>query len=215
MKRLRTNLTYSNVMVTVLAVLVIGGGTAYAAAQLGKESVGTRQLVKGAVTPAKLSTASKKTLVGAVGPQGPTGPQGPAGKDGAPGKDGTEGPPGKEGPQGPGAVSVEDTATTTFHEIGEFGGVVVSDYCNGATGEIILKSTGTNQLYAFGTQYVGSTLSGAREEGVFEWFPNGTVVDIDVVARDPSVSKAWHHYDLQLSGSTCVLTGMVTPSEMQ
>ena len=52
MHRIRSSLTYSNVMVTVLALVVLGGGTAYAAAHLGKESVGARQLKKGAVTTA-------------------------------------------------------------------------------------------------------------------------------------------------------------------
>jgi hypothetical protein len=48
MKRLRGSLTYSNVMVTILALLVIGGGSAYAATSLlPKNSVGARQLKKG------------------------------------------------------------------------------------------------------------------------------------------------------------------------
>ena len=85
MNRLRGNLTYSNVMVTVLALLVLGGGTAYAAAHLGKESVGARQLKKGAVTPAKLSKASVSSL---------------AGKTGAPGAQGPKGDPGPQGPSG-------------------------------------------------------------------------------------------------------------------
>jgi hypothetical protein len=82
MNRIRGSLNYSNVMVTVLALLVLGGGTAYAAAHLGKESVGPRQLKKGAVTPAKLSRASVATLaghIGATGPQGPKGDNGPSG----------------------------------------------------------------------------------------------------------------------------------------
>jgi hypothetical protein len=83
MHRLRGSLTYSNVMVTVLALLVLGGGTAYAASHLGKESVGARQLKKGAVTPAKLNPASLVTLTGPKGSTGPTGPQGPKG-DGGP-----------------------------------------------------------------------------------------------------------------------------------
>jgi hypothetical protein len=49
MKRLRGSLTYSNVMVTILALLVIGGGTAYAASSmLPKNSVGAKQIRKGA-----------------------------------------------------------------------------------------------------------------------------------------------------------------------
>ena len=52
LKRLRGKLTYSNVMVTVLAFVVLAGGTAYAATEmLPKNSVGTKQLAKEAVTP--------------------------------------------------------------------------------------------------------------------------------------------------------------------
>lgn len=82
MARIRGSLTYSNVMVTILALLVLGGGTAYAASHLGKETVGSRQLKKGAVTPAKLSPASVATLVGPKGSTGATGPQGPKGDSG-------------------------------------------------------------------------------------------------------------------------------------
>lgn len=90
MKRLRAQLTYANVMVSILAVVILGSGTAYAAAQLEKESVGTNQLKKGAVTPSKLSKASKKKLTGPAGPKGATGatgatgPQGVKGETGAP-----------------------------------------------------------------------------------------------------------------------------------
>jgi hypothetical protein len=85
MHRLRGSLTYSNVMVTVLALLVLGGGTAYAASHLGRETVGARQLKKGAVTPAKISQGAAATLkgstgaTGAQGPKGDSGPQGPSG----------------------------------------------------------------------------------------------------------------------------------------
>jgi hypothetical protein len=88
MKRLRSKLTYSNVMVTILAIIVLGSGTAYAASQLEKESVGTSQLKKGAVTPSKLSKASKKTLTGPAGPKGATGATGAAGPQGVKGETG-------------------------------------------------------------------------------------------------------------------------------
>jgi hypothetical protein len=96
MRPLREKLTYANVMVTVLAVLVLGGGTAYAVTKaLPKNSVGTKQLKKAAVTPAKLSRASKAALTGPAGPAGPAGPQGDAGIAGPRGPEGPEGPPGK------------------------------------------------------------------------------------------------------------------------
>ncbi|MBS1887715.1 MAG: hypothetical protein JSU06_11070 [Actinobacteria bacterium] len=101
MKRLRSRLTYSNVMVTVLAVLVLGGGTAYATTSiLPKNSVGSKQIKKGAITPAKLSPAAKAAL---------TGPAGPQGKEGTAGKEGKEG---KEGPIGP---------STLYSDTGAFG----------------------------------------------------------------------------------------------
>lgn len=78
-KTLRGKLTYANVTSTLCLVLLLGGGTAYAASQLGKESVGTKQLKKAAVTPAKLSTAAKATLAGPKGDPGPAGERGPAG----------------------------------------------------------------------------------------------------------------------------------------
>jgi hypothetical protein len=86
MKRLRAQLTYSNVLSTLCLVLLVGGGTAYAATEmLPKGSVGTKQIQKGAVTPSKLSKTSKAALTGPAGPTGATGPQGIPGQQGDPG----------------------------------------------------------------------------------------------------------------------------------
>jgi hypothetical protein len=60
---------------------------------LPKNSVGTKQLAKEAVTPAKLSKAAKKTLTGATGATGATGPQGPKGEIGPEGHIGPKGEP--------------------------------------------------------------------------------------------------------------------------
>ncbi|MBS1877874.1 MAG: hypothetical protein JST31_00020 [Actinobacteria bacterium] len=79
MTRFRPRLTYANVVSTLALVLVVGGGSAFAASQFAKESIGTRALKKEAVTPAKLSQKAKATLTG------PVGPAGPAGAPGAPG----------------------------------------------------------------------------------------------------------------------------------
>jgi hypothetical protein len=65
MHRVRDNLTYSNVLSTLCLALLLGGGTAYAATTLGRESVGTRQLKKEAVTPAKLSKGVQEDLAAA------------------------------------------------------------------------------------------------------------------------------------------------------
>ncbi len=105
MNRLRAQLTYSNVISTLCLVLLLGGGTAYAASQLEKESVGAKQLKKEAVTPAKLSKASKATLTGPTA--GRPAPTGADGRDrrrraqGPKGDAGVKGDRGEVGPRGP------------------------------------------------------------------------------------------------------------------
>jgi hypothetical protein len=54
MRRIRQHLTYANVMTTITAFVVLAGGTAFAAGQLAKNSVGKRQLKSNAVTTAKI-----------------------------------------------------------------------------------------------------------------------------------------------------------------
>jgi hypothetical protein len=100
MHRLRGKLTYSNVISTICLFLLVGGGTAFAASQLGKESVGTNQLKKAAVTPAKLSAAAKAGMQGPTGPQGQQGPKGATGAAGARGATGAQGPKGDTGARG-------------------------------------------------------------------------------------------------------------------
>jgi hypothetical protein len=58
--QIRKKLTYANVMSTIAVFLVLGGGAAFAATQLAKNSVGAKQLKKNAVTTAKLKKASVK-----------------------------------------------------------------------------------------------------------------------------------------------------------
>ncbi len=107
-KRLFRGSPYANVVAT-LALIAALGGTAYAATALPKNSVGTKQIqkeavtgpkiAKGAVTSKQVKTESLKANDFAKGqiPPGPEGKQGPAGKEGPEGK---EGPAGKEGPEG-------------------------------------------------------------------------------------------------------------------
>jgi hypothetical protein len=75
MEKLRARLTYANVMATI-AVFIALGGASYAATQLPKHSVGTKQLRNGAVTYGKIAKSASKRLAGATGA---TGAQGVAG----------------------------------------------------------------------------------------------------------------------------------------
>jgi hypothetical protein len=118
MKRMRGNLTYSNVISTLCLVLLLGGGTAWAATRLPGNSVGTKQLKKEAVTPAKLSKAAKATLVGAQGPLGPQGRQGDKGDKGERGERSERGERGPEGPEGkPGEAGATDAVVRYGPEI--------------------------------------------------------------------------------------------------
>jgi hypothetical protein len=111
--RVRPRLTYANVLAS-LALFIALGGSSYAALQIPKASVGTKQLKRNAVTSPKVKPGSllvsdfrasqRSQLRGPAGPEGPrgaTGPEGLHGPRGATGPEGPEGPRGATGPAGP------------------------------------------------------------------------------------------------------------------
>ncbi len=101
MHRIRGTFRYANVVSTLCLVLLLGGGTAYAASQLlPKNSVGSAQIKNGAVTPVKFSPAAKAAMTGPAGAQGAKGEPGPKGDTGAKGGTGPQGDPGVKGEPG-------------------------------------------------------------------------------------------------------------------
>ena len=66
MKTLRGKLTYANVVATLALFIALGGASAFAATQLAKNSVGTKQIKNNAVTSSKIKngaiTGSKVNL---------------------------------------------------------------------------------------------------------------------------------------------------------
>jgi hypothetical protein len=88
MRALRSKLTYANVISTLCLFMLLGGG-AYAATQLPKNSVGSKQIKnnaitgqkikKGSIDTSKLTASAVATLKGAQGERGAVGPQGPQG----------------------------------------------------------------------------------------------------------------------------------------
>jgi hypothetical protein len=90
-KRLRAKLTYANVIATLALFLALGGGAAYAASTLGRNTVGTGQLKKAAVTGVKVKDGTLgvsdfkpgELLRGERGERGPAGERGPQGAPGA------------------------------------------------------------------------------------------------------------------------------------
>ena len=210
MKRIAQHLTFANV-VACLALFIALGGASYAAFKLPKNSVGTKQIKKHAVTPGKLSKAAKSTLTGPAGPKGATGARGPKGE---PGPKGDTGPQGKEGPigkQGPGAITLEDIATDTENRvIGTFPGFFVEDICAGGVGGISIESRTENQLQYFGTvSRTGAPEAIGGEAGGISGL--GEVFAYDVTVRNPAASKEFTHVDLHIKGSTCQFWGMVIP----
>jgi hypothetical protein len=68
-KTLRGKLTYANVLSTLCLFLLLGGGTAFAASKLAKNSVGAKQLKANSVTAAKIkknAVTTKKIKANAV-----------------------------------------------------------------------------------------------------------------------------------------------------
>ncbi|MFL5895727.1 MAG: collagen-like protein [Thermoleophilaceae bacterium] len=86
-------------IVAYLALFTALGGGAYAASQLPRNSVGSAQLKKSAVTSVKVKDRSLQARDFAKG-QLPAGPQGPKGDAGAPGTKGDPGPQGDPGAKG-------------------------------------------------------------------------------------------------------------------
>ena len=101
MRKFTARLTYANVVSTICLFLLLGGGAAFAATQLPKNSVGAKQLRNGAVTQAKIATQAQAALRGQTGAQGPRGETGARGDAGPRGEAGLRGETGLRGPAGP------------------------------------------------------------------------------------------------------------------
>lgn len=103
--KLRSHLSYANVMASI-AVFVALGGTSVAAVSLKKNSVGSTQIKNSSLTGGDVKNSSlttsdvknrsllAKDFKAGQLPRGRTGPQGPAGPQGATGASGNTGAPG-------------------------------------------------------------------------------------------------------------------------
>jgi hypothetical protein len=90
--KIRSSLTYANVMATLAVFMLLGGG-AYAATKLPKNSVTTVQVKNGSLLAKDFKNGQLKPgAAGAQGPQGPKGDQGAAGAQGPKGDKGDTGP---------------------------------------------------------------------------------------------------------------------------
>lgn len=165
-------------IISIIALFVALGGSAYAGIQLSKNSVGTAQLKNGAVstskvkngaiTKGKLADSVKKS----IGKEGPQGPQGPRGSQGDRGPQGDQGPQGNQGPAG--LVNWNGVYEVTASRTGS--GFATAT-CNG------------NDQVLFGTSTAnGSFWQGTanRQNGGREWS-----VEIASAAGVNATVKAW------------------------
>jgi hypothetical protein len=112
MSKLRSGLTYANVMATLAFFLALGGG-AYAASKLPKNSVGPTQIKVNAVNSSKVQDRSLLARDFRAG-QLPAGQQGRKGDTGAQGLTGPQGENGLAGRDGA-AVTVRARSTGSVH----------------------------------------------------------------------------------------------------
>ena len=134
---LRKRLTYANVIAT-LALFLALGGTSYAVTALPKNSVGTQQLKKNAVTGVKVKDGSLSSADFVAGTllKGDTGATGAAGATGA---TGPQGETGVAGPAGAQYSSVDGDSQTN---------PILSNAVSVASGTIYLDQVGKFAMFA-------------------------------------------------------------------
>lgn len=151
----RKRLSYANIVSTLCLFIVLGGG-AWAATQLPKNSVGTKQIRTEAVTPAKLSKAAKATLTGPQGPKGEPGPQGATGAKGDVGPTGKEGPAGPTGEPGTANVIYSKWANATMGGVETLDGTLAKTATVSAPGltASVLETASVAVYFRLGSLYV-------------------------------------------------------------
>ena len=130
--RVRSRLTYANVIASLALFLALAGGS-YAALQIPRNSVGTKQLKRNAVTSPQVKNgslmvgdfnASQRSLLrGPAGPQGARGIEGPRGSTGPEGLQGPRGATGPEGPPAPRRWAEVREVNGTLQLVNQSGGI--------------------------------------------------------------------------------------------
>jgi hypothetical protein len=131
---IKRRLTFANVL-SVIALFVALGGASYAATQLPKASVGTKQLKNGAVTGAKVKAGTLRASAFGAG-QIPAGPAGPRGFQGERGPQGDKGDTGDRGLRGESVPQTLDVVTRYGPKVAFEGESAQRSYAACAPGEV-------------------------------------------------------------------------------
>lgn len=137
---MRKRLSYANVMSSIAVFLVLGGA-AVAAIHLPKNSVGTKQLRKNAVTSAKVKNGSLQQADFAQGVllQGPKGDPGKRGPKGATGATGPTGPAGQDAPEPPEPPEPpEESSNTAYGLLSVWGDPEVSPLIRSHNAKLVM-----------------------------------------------------------------------------
>lgn len=210
MPRLRPQFTYANVTSTIALCLAVGGGSAYAATTLAKNSVKSSHIAKGAVQSSDIKDGTVElrdlaaSVTGKSGNNGANGSTGSNGKDGVSGLRGPEGPAGPTGPAGPAGKDVSfdgvrlgpltryeafsGTANMPTHELTKIGDIVIGARCwveqNLFTrSQIVLQvpaGSGTKALVLGGTAQYG-----------YDWIEGGEGYTLETSTNGGAGASQW------------------------
>lgn len=232
-----SRLTFSNV-VAVIALFIALGGASYAAVNLPKNSVGTKQIKKNAVNSKKVKNRSLLAMDfkrgqlpgGAVGPTGPagsagsagqTGSAGPAGQDGATGEDGATGTEGATGLQGPFGPQGPTGFTGVAGETGPTGDTGAAGIAGTSSAAVMSAHTQSYLTGYFAISGVTSTTAATKGD-VVSISPAVPVTARNLAVRVPDNFSPGSSFNVQLQDDgvsvlacTATFVNFSTPSTCQ
>jgi hypothetical protein len=197
-QRRRLKAPSAALVISLIALFVALGGTAYASGLISGSQIKNHSI------PAKKLTASAiKSLHRQRGPTGPPGPKGDSG------------PKGDTGAQGPGAISFtkgDVPADGIQHEVTTIDGLNVVYYCLGKGVQLDLTAQ-TGTMYASGDDAMDGTLTSIQTSGPSVSAGGSSTVNLDIVAWAGNVGTLTR-FDLggYYNGiNACNIWGLITP----
>jgi hypothetical protein len=187
MSGIRQQFTYANVVATLALAIALGMGTAWAAAKLGKNSVGTKQLKHDAVISKKVKDGSLLGVDFAAGqlPKGATGAQGPQGEQGI------QGIQGIQGPAGPTFAAQKDVDDPVAGQEGTFFG---QPFTLPSAGRVLamLDSPDLSASCSAGNPYIGLYIDGNAVPNTKRTITSGTTKAVSLFGLTGPLTAGVH-----------------------